>query len=72
MACRRSSCPNYNPHADELCEPCEEFSHQKNREEYGIFCSHCKQTMLPAEFDRHRWRVYYRTRDLPHGNRVRL
>jgi len=72
MACRRSNCPNYNPRADELCEPCEEFAKQKRREEFGILCTHCKQIMLPGEFDRHRWRVFYRTREVPHGKRVKI
>jgi len=72
MPCRRSSCPNYNPHAEELCEPCDEFETQKRREEFGIFCTHCQKTMLAGEFDRHRFRVYYKIHEFPRGKRVRL
>jgi hypothetical protein len=58
---------------DELyCPPCEEFTDQQTREEYGIFCSHCKKIMLAGEFEKHRFRVFYQTRDFPRGRRVRL
>ena len=34
---------------------------------------HALQTdELPGEFDRHRWRGYYQTRDVPSGQWVRL
>lgn len=57
---------------EDYCPEHEEFEHQRKREEFGMFCTHCKQTMLPGEFERHRWRVYYRTRDFPMGQRIRL
>ena len=72
MACRRSSCPNYHPHAEELCDPCDEFETQQHRELYGRFCLHCKSTMLPAAFEQHKWQVYYRTGERPRSRRVRL
>ena len=72
MACRRSSCPNYHPHAEELCEPCEEYENQKHRELYGYLCTHCKSIMLAGAFDRHKWQVYYREGYHPRSRRVRL
>jgi len=74
MACRRSTCRNYYPKAEELCDPCEEFETQKNREEFGIVCLHCGRLFFPAgSFDQHKMQVYYREHQpFPRGRRVKI
>lgn len=57
------------------CEPCEEFAKEKFREKYlerdEIVCLHCGGAFTPGAFDRHRWRIYYRQGEPPHGKRRR-
>jgi len=71
--CRRSSCSNFSPYAEELCDPCEEYEQQIHREEYGYLCIHCNTLFArKGGFDRHKWSVFYRSRELPIGQRVRI
>ena len=53
------------------CEPCDEFKKQLRKEESGVFCYHCGDTFTEKEWDQHRWRIFYRLRDLPIGRRQR-
>ena len=65
-------CENKTEGDEYYCEPCSEHRRQLYREEHGIFCVHCGRTMLPGEFEQHKWRVFYRLREVPQGRRVRL
>lgn len=53
------------------CEPCEEYKKQSRDEEHQVVCLHCGALFMPASFDAHRWRVYYRDHEFPSGARRR-
>jgi hypothetical protein len=72
MACTNSSCPNYTPLAEELCDPCEEYDHQIKREDFAQYCLHCGKTFMPGGFDQHCMGIYYREGYYPRGRRVKM
>ena len=50
------------------CEGCEEFNRQVAWEENVIVCQ-CGQQFMPAGFEQHKWRCYYRDGQFHRGKK---